>query len=98
MAVGSAMKSDQDCWPSAFDSQSFQGTLDRPGPARGVRSQDVRLPCEGSSRLQENVVGTLKFHWFCVSGIAGVHHAGCSNRLSSKAAANEGARRTLWVR
>jgi hypothetical protein len=83
MAVGSATKPNQDCCPSAFDSQSLQGTLDRHGPARRVRSQDFRLPCEGSSWLQENAVGTLKFHWFCLSGVAGVHHAGCSKRRPS---------------
>ena len=60
---------------------------------------NVRLPepgCLAFSRVRENhSFGTAELHW--PLGVLQEEHtpAGCSKRLSSKAAASEGPRRTL---
>ena len=48
-----------------------------------------------SGRLQKKICGYAGIALVYTSGITGAHHAGCSKRPSSKAAASEEARHTL---
>jgi len=52
--------------------------------------------CDWASRLRKNYFGTGEHRWSARAAQRENTTAGCSKRPSSKAAASEGPRRTLW--